>query len=314
MAIFPKISIIGAGHVGSTCAHWLLSKKIGNVVLLDVNEDLAKGRALDLQQSGATYGTDQKVLGTSDYKDIQDSDIVIITAGQARKPGQDRSHLLKINASIIQKVCKGIKAHSPHSLVIVVTNPLDIMTWLSWKTLDFPHQKVVGMAGILDTARFRSFVAQELGVSARDVGAFVLGGHGDTMVILPRLVTIGGIPIREFLSEEKISGLIDRARRGGLEIVEYLKTSSAYYTPALSVVEMVEALLWNQKRILPCSTLLKGEYGAEGMYMGVLCLLGKGGVECVMEPALSEEEKNELKKSVETVKNQLKLLKNIIAQ
>ena len=303
-----KISIIGAGHVGSACAHWLLCRKLGHIVLLDIQDGRAKGLALDLLQSGALNGTEQYVVGTSDYTDISNSQVVIITAGQARKPGMSRADLLKINATIITGICKNIKKYAPQSIVLVVTNPLDVMSWLAWKELDFPTNRVIGMAGILDTSRFRTFVAQELGVSVRDVQAFVLGGHGDTMVILSRLCHVGGIPLHELLSQEKIDNLIERAQKGGIEIVSLLKNSSAYYAPAISVVEMVEAVLMDQKRILPCSTYLKGEYGVKDLYMGVLCKLGRRGVEKIMQFSLSSKEQKKFQKSADVVREQVQQL------
>lgn len=304
-----KISIIGGGFVGSTCAHWLLSRDLGDIVLLDIAEDMVKGRALDLFQSSSLTSSSLQIKGTKSYQDIENSDIVIITAGFSRKPGMSRDKLRDINAKIMVQVCEQIKTKSPLACVIVVTNPLDVMAYLAWKTLDFPAERVIGMAGVLDSARFKGFVAQELGVSVQDVQAFVLGGHGDTMVLLPRLCHVGGIPLEELLPKERIDFLVEKTKSGGAEIVSLLKTASAYYAPSLSVVEMVSAILKDQKRILPCSTLLRGEYGVKDLFMGVLCCLGAGGVEKVMEFSLKEREKEQFQKSVFAVKSQVEQMK-----
>ena len=305
---YSKISIIGGGFVGSTCAHWFLSRDMGDIVLLDIMEDSVRGRALDLLQSSALTTSSACIEGTKDYSRIQNSDIVIITAGKPRQPGMSRNELRNINTQVVVQVCEQIKQHAPESYVIVVTNPLDVMTYVAWKTLGFPVQRVMGMAGVLDSARFRAFVAQELQVSIQDVQAFVLGGHGDTMVLLPRLCQVGGIPLTELLSKEKIAALIERTKKGGAEIVSLLKTASAYYAPALSVVEMAESILKDKKRILPCSTLLKGEYGVDNLFMGVLCCLGAKGVEKVMEFSMTEEETQQFQNSVSAVRTQVEQL------
>ena len=303
-----KISIIGSGFVGSTCAHWLLNRDLGDIVLLDIQKDSVQGRALDLLQSSSLTRASLQIKGTVDYRDIQGSDIVIITAGQARQPGTSRDELQSINAKIIKQICERIKQEAPTACVIVVTNPLDVMAYIAWKTLGFPSQRVIGMAGVLDSARFKTFVAQELGISPQDVQAFVLGGHGDTMVSFPRLCHVGGIPLKELLSPQQIDSLLERTKKGGAEIVSLLKTGSAYYAPALSVVEMAEAILKDQKRILPCSTLLNGEYETQGLFMGVLCCLGAKGVEKIMEFSMTEEEKEQFQKSVLAVKSQVNQL------
>ena len=303
-----KISIIGGGFVGSTCAHWLLSRGWGDIVLLDIAEDLVRGRALDLFQSSALTTSCLEIKGTSDYKDIQNSDLVIITAGRARQPGMSRDELRNINAKIVAQICEQIKHQAPEAYVIVVTNPLDVMSYVAWKTLGFPSQRVMGMAGVLDSARFKAFVAEALQVSVQDVQAFVLGGHGDTMVLLPRLCHVGGIPLTELLSGEKINSLVERTKKGGAEIVSLLKTGSAYYAPALSVVEMAESILKDKKRILPCSTLLNGEYETRGLFMGVLCCLGSKGVEKVMEFSMTTEEKKLFQSSVSAVRSQVEQL------
>ena len=303
-----KISIIGGGFVGSTCAHWLLSRDLGNIVLLDIAEGPVQAKALDLLQSSALGRFNPDIKGTSDYRDIQGSDIVVITAGRARGPGMNRDELQSINAEVIKQVCEQVKQQAPEAIVIVVTNPLDVMTYVAWKTLSFPAERVMGMAGVLDTARFKTFVASELNVSIQDVQAFVLGGHGDTMVLLPRLCHVGGIPLTELLSKENIEALVERTKKGGAEIVSLLKTGSAYYAPALSVVEMVEAILKDKKRILPCAVLLRGEYEVKDLFMGVLCRLGVKGVEKIMEFSMTEDEKKSFQTSVLAVRAQVQKL------
>ena len=303
-----KISIIGGGFVGSTCVHWLLTRDLGDIVLLDLEEDLVRGRALDLLQSSPLTTASPQIKGTGKYKDIQNSDLVIITAGRARQPGMSRDELQNINTKVMVQVCEQVKQQAPEACVIVVTNPLDVMTYVAWKTLAFPAHRVMGMAGILDSVRFKVFVAQELQVSVQDVQAFVLGGHGDTMVLLPRLCQVGGIPLTELLSKQRINSLVERTKKGGAEIVSLLKTSSAYYAPALSVVEMAEAVLKDQKRILPCATLLNGEYGVQNLFMGVLCCLGANGVEKIMEFSMTSEEKTQFQQSVLAVKKQVEQL------
>ncbi len=297
-----KISIIGAGFVGSTCAHWAAQKELGDVVLLDVNEGSAKGKALDLFEASPVKGFDSEIMGTSSYKDISGSDIVIITAGIPRKPGMSRDDLLKTNAGIMRSVCNGVKEYAPNAVVIVVSNPLDAMAYVAKKTLGFPGNKVIGMAGVLDSARFRSFIAEETGFSVKDIHAFVLGGHGDTMVPMPRHCSIGGAFLTEMLSKKKIHALTERTRKGGAEIVAHLKTGSAYYAPSASVVEMAEAILKDQNRILPCAAYLQGEYGYKDLFVGVLCQLGGNGMEKVIEITLNEEEKAGLDNSVRAVR------------
>jgi len=303
-----KISIIGGGFVGSTCAHWLLTRDLGDIVLLDVQEDLVCGRALDLKQSRPLVGVDSSIKGSGDYKDIEHSDIVIITAGKPRQAHMSRDELRTINAQIITEICQNIKVHCPLAFVIVVTNPLDVMTYLAWKVLKFQPQRVLGMAGVLDSARFRSFVAEKLQVSVQDVQAFILGGHGDSMVPVVRLCQVGGIPLTELLSSQDIATLVERTKKGGAEVISLLKSSSAYYAPALSVVEMIEAILKDKKRILPCSAYLSGEFGVEDLFMGVLCCLGKKGVEKVMKFSLNEEEQKNFHDSVSSVRDQVKYL------
>ena len=297
-----KIAVIGAGFVGSTCAHWAAQRELGDVVLLDINEGSAKGKALDLFESAPVEGFDSMVVGTSSYADIADADVVIVTAGLPRKPGMSRDDLLATNAKIMKTVCEGIKQNAPNSVVIIVSNPLDAMTYVAYQNLGFPTNRIIGMAGILDSARFRAFLAEETGVSVKDIQAFVLGGHGDTMVPMPRHCTIGGVPLTEMLSKDKIDQIVDRTRKGGAEIVGHLKTGSAYYAPSRSAIEMTEALLGDQNRILPCAAYLKGEYGYENLFVGVLCQLNGFGMHKVIELDLNEEEKSGLAHSVEAVR------------
>ena len=306
-----KIAIIGGGFVGSTCAHWLLSRDLGDIVLLDLKESLVKGRALDLMQSSPLVGVDSYIQGTSQYQDIQDSNIVIITAGMARQSGMSRDDLQQVNAKVVLTACEQIKKYAPEAFVIMVTNPVDVMTYYAWKVLSGTTQRIMGMAGVLDSIRFRTFIAQELNVSVQDVQAFVLGGHGDTMVPVPRLCCVGGIPLLDLLSAERVQILVEKARKGGAQIVSLLKTGSAYYAPALSVVEMVEAIVKDRKRILPISAYLDGQYGTKDLFMGVLCRIGKCGVEKIMEFSLTAEEKKQFQNSARAVRSQVEKLPNI---
>lgn len=306
-----KIAVIGAGFVGSTCAHWAAQKELGDVVLLDVNEGAAKGKALDLYESSPVEGFDSKVIGTADYKDIKDADVVIITAGLPRKPGMSRDDLLATNSKIMKEVCQGVKQYAPNSVAIIVSNPLDAMAFVAKEVLGFPRERVIGMAGVLDGARFRTFISEELNVSVKDVQAFVLGGHGDTMVPMPRHCSVGGVPLTEMLPKERVDALVKRAREGGAEIVGLLKTGSAYYAPSASAVQMAEAILKDQKRILPCAALLDGEYGVKGLFVGVLCQLGGKGMEKVIEIKLNDEEKKMLDHSIGAVKELVEALKKV---
>lgn len=303
-----KISVIGAGFVGSTCAHWAASKELGDVVLLDINEGAAKGKALDLFEASPVEGFDSKVIGTADYKDTAGSDVVIITAGIPRKPGMSRDDLLATNAKIMKSVCTGIKEHAPNSVVIIVSNPLDAMAFVAKETLGFPKNRIIGMAGVLDSARFRSFIAEATGISVKDIHATVLGGHGDTMVPMPRHCSIGGVPLLEMLPKEKVDALVERTRKGGAEIVGLLKTGSAYYAPSASAVSMAEAIVKNQNRILPCAAFLEGEYGVKGLFLGVPCQLGGNGLEKVIELDLNETEKAGLQNSINAVKGLVETL------
>ncbi len=306
-----KISVIGAGFVGSTCAHWAASKALGDVVLLDVNDGAAKGKALDLLEASPVECFDSRITGTADYKDIADSDIVIITAGIPRKPGMSRDDLLATNAKIMKTVCEGVKQYAPQSVVIVVSNPLDAMAYVAKQVLNFPRERILGMAGVLDTARFKAFISETCNVSVKDISAFVLGGHGDTMVPMPRHVSIGGVPLTEMLDKATIDKLVDRTRNGGAEIVGLLKTGSAFYAPAASAVQMAEAILFDQKRILPCAVYLNGEYGVKDIFVGVLCKLGGNGMEQVIEVKLNEEEKKGLDHSVKAVQELVVALKKL---
>ncbi|HRK09026.1 MAG TPA: malate dehydrogenase [Pseudobdellovibrionaceae bacterium] len=306
-----KLAVIGAGFVGSTCAHWAAAKELGDVVLLDVNDGAAKGKALDLFEASPVELFDSRITGTSNYADIAGSDVVIITAGLPRKPGMSRDDLLATNAKIMKEVCLGVKQHAPNSVVIVVSNPLDAMAYVAKDVLGFPKERVLGMAGVLDGARMRSFIAEECNVSVKDVQAFVLGGHGDTMVPMPRHCSIGGVPLMEMLPKEKIDAIVTRTRNGGAEIVGLLKTGSAYYAPAASAVQMAEAILKDQQRILPCAALLTGEYGVNNLFIGVLCKLGGKGLEKVIELKLNDEERKGLDHSIKAVQELVEALKKL---
>ena len=304
-----KISVIGGGFVGSTTAHFLAMHELGDVVILDLNEGKAVGNALDLSQAAAVEGFDVNIRGTSSYEDTANSDIVVITAGLPRKPGMSRDELLAVNAGIVKTACENIKKTSPKAIVIVVTNPLDAMVYVAWKATGFPPSRIVGMAGVLDSARMRHFIAQAVGASVKDVTAFVMGGHGDTMVPLMRYAQVGGVPVSDLLSQEKVDAIVERTRNGGAEIVNLLKTGSAYYAPAASVVAMVEAIVKDKKRVLPCAAYLNGEYGVEGLFLGVPVVLGAGGVERVLEVKLNDEERAAFNKTVTHVKELVGVLK-----
>lgn len=298
----PKISVIGAGFVGSTCAHWAASKELGDVVLIDINGDAAKGKALDLFEASPVEGFDSRIKGGSDYSLTEGSDVVVITAGLPRKPGMSRDDLLATNAKIVKECAQNVAKFSPNCVLIVVSNPLDAMCHVAMDATGFPRERVLGMAGVLDSARFRSFIAMECDVSVEDVQAFVFGGHGDTMVPMPRYVSVGGVPLTQMLSQERIDALVDRTRKGGAEIVELLKTGSAYYAPAASTIQMVEAIVRDKKRILPCAVYLKGEYNVDGLFVGVLAKLGAKGLEGVPALEMNSEEKDMFGKSTAAVK------------
>ncbi len=304
-----KISIIGAGFVGATAAHWAAEKELGDVVLVDILEGIPQGKALDLFQAGPVEGFDAKVTGTNGYEETKDSDVVIVTSGVPRKPGMSREDLLEINKRIIESVVTEVVARSPNGILIMVTNPLDTMTYLAFKRSGLPKQRVMGMAGVLDTARYRAFIAMELGVSVEDIQAILLGGHGDEMVPLPRYTTISGIPLSQLLPKETIDRLVDRTRKGGGEIVNLLKTGSAFYAPSAGAIQMAEAILKDKKRILPCCAYLDGEYGLKDICFGVPVKLGAGGIESIIELDLTEEEKKLVAKSAESVKKSIAELK-----
>ncbi|MGQ9508358.1 MAG: malate dehydrogenase [Thermodesulfobacteriota bacterium] len=304
-----KISIIGAGFVGATAAHWAAEKELGDIVLVDIIEGLPQGKALDLYEASPIEGFDTNVIGTNGYEETKDSDVVIITSGVPRKPGMSREDLLEINKKIVESVVSEVVSKSPQAILIMVTNPLDTMTYLAYKRSGFPRERVMGMAGVLDTARFRAFIAMELGVSVEDVQALLLGGHGDEMVPLPRYTTISGIPLSQLLSKEKIDQLVDRTRKGGGEIVNLLKTGSAFYAPSAGVIQMAEAILKDKKRILPCCVYLNGEYGLQDICFGVPVKLGARGVESIIEIELTEEERLLMTKSAESVRKSIAELK-----
>jgi malate dehydrogenase len=304
-----KLSIIGAGFVGATAAHWAAEKELGDIVLVDILEGVPQGKALDLFEASPIEGFDSKIIGTNGYEETRDSDVVIITSGVPRKPGMSREDLLEINQKIIESVVAQVVEKSPKAILIMVTNPLDTITYLAYKKSGFSKERVMGMAGILDTARFRAFIAMELGISVEDVQALLLGGHGDEMVPLPRYTTVSGIPLSQLLPKETIDRLVDRTRKGGGEIVNLLKTGSAFYAPSAGVVQMAEAILKDKKRILPCCVYLNGEYGLKDICFGVPVKLGARGVESIIELQLTGEEKAFVAKSAEGVKKSIAELK-----
>jgi malate dehydrogenase len=309
MAARAKISVIGAGNVGATVAQYAVERELGDVVLVDVIEGVPQGKALDLAQAGPVHAYDARLVGSNGYDETADSDIVVITAGMARKPGMTRDDLLFKNAEIVGSVVDEVTRRSKNAILILVTNPLDAMVQLAWKKSGFPAERVVGMAGVLDSARFRTFIAQELEVSVENVTAFVLGGHGDSMVPLPRYSTVAGVPITELLPPDKIQALVTRTANGGAEIVGLLKTGSAYYAPGASAVEMVEAILKDKKKILPCAAYLSGQYGVKGLYVGVPVKLGRAGVEQIIEIKLTAGEQAAFDKSAAAVRELVEKLK-----
>jgi len=297
-----KVTVVGAGMVGGTLAQRLAERDYADVVLVDIVEGMPQGKALDITEAGPVYGYDSMVTGSNGYEETAGSDLVVITSGVARKPNMSRDDLLKINAEIVREVTERVKAASPETILIVVSNPLDAMVTLAHRVSGFSKQRVIGMAGVLDTARYRTFIAMELGVSVEDVHGFVLGGHGDTMVPLPRYTTVAGIPINQLLPADRIEAIADRARNGGAEIVNLLKTGSAYYAPSASVVDMVDSILLDKKRVLPCAALLEGEYGIDGIFVGVPCVLGAAGLEKVLEIELNDLERGALHRSADAVR------------
>ena len=297
-----KISIVGSGNVGATAAHWIASKELADVVLIDIIEGVPQGKGLDLLEAMPIEKRDSYVIGTNDYADTANSGIVIITAGIPRKPGMSRDDLLNTNYKIMSDVVGKVVKHSPDCILIIVSNPLDAMAQAAYKLSKFPRERVIGMAGVLDSARFRAFIADELKVSVENVTAFVLGGHGDTMVPLPRYSTVAGIPITELITPDRLAQLVQRTRDGGAEIVKYLKTGSAYYAPSSAATEMAEAILKDKKKILPCAAYLEGEYGIKGLYVGVPVKLGSKGIEQIIQIKLTPEEQAGLNKSADAVK------------
>jgi malate dehydrogenase len=311
-----KIALIGAGNIGGTLAHLAAQKELGDIVLFDVVEGVPQGKALDLAQCGPVEGFDVKLTGSNDYADISGADVVIVTAGIARKPGMSRDDLLKTNLSVMKAVGEGIKANCPDAFVICITNPLDAMVWALREFSGLPYERVVGMAGVLDSARFSHFLAEEFGVSVRDVNTFVLGGHGDTMVPVVQYSTVAGIPVPDLIkqgrsTQESIDAIVKRTRGGGGEIVALLKTGSAFYAPAASAISMAESYLFDQKRLLPCAAHLTGQYGIDDLYVGVPAIIGAGGVEQIVEIELDEEAKGNLQVSVDAVKELLEACKGI---
>lgn len=307
----PKVTIIGAGMVGGTTAQLLAQRDYADIVLIDIVEGLPQGKALDLLQAGPVLGYDTKVTGVNDYGETAGSDVVVITSGVARKPGMSRDDLLKTNMGIVESVASAVVNVSPNATLLVVSNPLDAMCHVAFETSGFPRERVIGQAGVLDAARFRTFIARELNVSVKDVSAFVLGGHGDTMVPLSRYSTVAGIPVTELLPPDRISALEERTANGGAEIVSLLKTGSAFQAPAASVAEMVDAVLLDQKRILPCSVLLQGEYGINDLFVGVPVKLGHGGVEQIIEISLTESERRALQSSAAAVQDLVDTMKRL---
>jgi malate dehydrogenase len=310
-----KITIIGAGNVGATTAHWCAAAELGDIVLLDIpqTEGMPAGKALDLAQSSPIVGFDANIVGTTSYDDTRDSDVVVITAGIARKPGMSRDDLLSTNAKIVGSVAEQVKATSPDAIAIVVSNPLDAMVQRAWQVTGFPPRRVVGQAGVLDTARYRTFLAMELGVSVEDISALLMGGHGDTMVPLASCTSVGGIPVTQLLERKRLDEIIQRTRNGGAEIVGLLKTGSAYYAPAAATAQMVEAVVRDKKRLLPCAAYCDKEYGVGGYFVGVPVVLGAGGVERVVELRLTDEEKAAFGKSVDAVKELVKVMASLSA-
>jgi malate dehydrogenase len=306
-----KISIIGAGNVGATCAHWAAAKELGDVVLVDIPETkgMPAGKALDLFEATPVEGVDVNVIGATDYGPTKDSDVVIVTAGIPRKPGMSRDDLIATNTGIVKQVAENVAKHSPNAMMIVVSNPLDAMVYVAWKASGFPTKRIIGQAGVLDVARYRSFLAQEIGCSVEDVQALLMGGHGDDMVPLTRYTFAGGIPITQLVGKERLDAIVDRARKGGAEIVNLLKTGSAYYAPAAATVAMAESIIRDKKRILPSAVYCDKEYGVGGYFVGVPAILGKDGVERVIEVELDEAERKMFQTSVDHVKELVSVVK-----
>ena len=305
-----KITVVGGGNVGASCAVNLALKELGDVVLVDVVEGVPQGKGLDMLQMGPIEGYDVAITGANDYEPTANSDVVVITAGLARKPGMSRDDLLLANYEVVKGVTENVVKHSPNAILVLVTNPLDAMCWTAQQVSKFPRNRVVGMAGVLDSARFRAFIAQELNVSVENVTAVVLGGHGDTMVPVVRLSSVSGIPLTELIEPSKLNAIVDRTRNGGAEIVKHLKTGSAYYAPSAAAVEMVESILKDKKKVLPCAAYLEGEYGIHGLFVGVPVKLGAGGIEKIYEIQLNAEEKAALAKSAGAVQELVDVIKS----
>ncbi|HUG40945.1 MAG TPA: malate dehydrogenase [Longimicrobiales bacterium] len=304
-----KITVVGAGHVGATAAQGIARKHLAReVVMVDIAEGIPQGKGLDMWESAPIEGFDARVSGANDYGPADGSDIVVITAGIARKPGMSRDDLLKTNAKIVGEVADQVKTSSPQAIIIMVSNPLDVMAFVAKEATRFPRQRVIGMAGVLDTARYRSFLAMEMDVSVEDIQALVLGGHGDTMVPIASMTTVSGIPVGHFIQAGRLEQIIDRTRKGGAEIVGFLKTGSAYYAPAAAVVQMTESIVLDKKRILPCAAWLEGEYGMNGLFLGVPCKLGRNGIEEIIEVELTDEERKALEKSADAVRETMAAL------
>src|SRR6476469_9885888 len=305
-----KITVVGAGNVGATTAQRIAEKELARtVVMVDVVEGVPQGKGLDQWQSAPIEGCDSRIVGTNTYDETRDSQIVVITAGIARKPGMSRDDLLNTNAGIVKQVSQEIKNTSPNAILIIVSNPLDVMSYVAMKVTGFPRERVIGMAGVLDTARYRAFIAEALDVSVRDIQAMVLGGHGDTMVPLISYTSVSGIPITQLMPQAKLNAIVERTRTGGAEIVKYLKTGSAYYAPSAAAVQMCEAIAFDQKRILPCAAWLQGEYGQSGIFLGVRCTMGRNGLEGILEVTLTDEERSALEKSAEAVREPMSAVK-----
>lgn len=304
-----KITVVGGGNVGATAAQLAAMKELAReVVIIDIVEGVPQGKGLDQWESAPIEGFDTRVIGTNDYKDTAGSDVVIVTAGIARKPGMSREDLLKTNAGIVKQVSENLKKTSPNAIVIMVSNPLDVMAYVCMKETGFPRERVIGMAGVLDTARYRSFIALELDCSVEDIQSLVLGGHGDTMVPLASYTTVSGIPLRQLMKQDRIDALVDRARNGGAEIVSLLKTGSAYYAPAAAAVQMAEAIVKDKRRILPCSAYLEGEFGMKDLFLGVPCKIGRNGLEGIIEVELTDSERAALENSANAVRETIALL------
>ena len=309
----PKVTVVGSGNVGATVAQYIAHAELADVVLVDIVEGLPQGKALDLAEAAPVVGHDMRVTGTNDYADTAGSDIIVVTSGLARQPGMSRDDLMAKNAGIVRSVVQQAAAHSPEAILIVVTNPLDAMCHVALAASGFPPSRVIGMAGVLDSARFRAFIAEELGVSVTDTHAFVLGGHGDTMVPLPRYSTVAGVPLTELLPKERIDALVDRTRNGGAEVVALLKTGSAFYAPAASVHQMADAILNDRKRTLPCAVYLQGEYGVRGLFVGVPVKLGRAGVEQVVQIELTADERSAFEASAAAVEGLVKTMAQMAA-